>query len=85
MLSCFMATCPRSPGSQPYPGLHQKQCGQQVKGSDPDPLLCPGEASPGALHSDGRFSVQERHGPVGARPEEGHKWQNRLVFLHFHA
>ena len=24
------AMCPHSPESRPYPGLHQKQCGQQV-------------------------------------------------------
>ena len=28
-----------SPESQPYPGLHQKQCGQQVKGGDSATLL----------------------------------------------
>jgi len=28
------ATCPSSPESQPYPGLHQKQCGQQGEGGD---------------------------------------------------
>jgi len=26
--------CSCSPESQPYPGLHQKKCDQQVKGSD---------------------------------------------------
>jgi len=33
-----MFTC--SPEGQPYPGLHQKQHGQQVKGGDSAPLLC---------------------------------------------
>jgi len=30
--------CARSPGSQPYPGLHQKQHGQKVEGVDSAPL-----------------------------------------------
>ena len=36
-------------------------------------LLCAGEASPGVLHPDVESSVQERHKPVGACPEEGYK------------
>ena len=39
--------------------------------------LCSGEASPGVLYLDVESSVQERHGPVGARPEEGHKNDSR--------
>ena len=35
------AACPHSPESQPYPGLHQKQRGQQGEGGGPAPLLCP--------------------------------------------
>ena len=62
-----------SPESQLYPGLHQKKHGQQVEGGDPAPLLCAGEASPAVLHPDVESSAQERHGPVGACPEEGHK------------
>ncbi|GAB0204570.1 hypothetical protein GRJ2_002922600 [Grus japonensis] len=31
--------CVCSPENQPYPGLHQKGCDQQVKGGDPAPLL----------------------------------------------
>ena len=43
---------PCSPESQPYPGLHQKKCGQQGEGGDPIPLLCIGETSPGVLCPD---------------------------------
>jgi len=65
--------CPYSPESQPYPGLHQKNRGQQGEGGDPALLICTGEASPGVLHPDVVSSVQEIHGPVGVCPEEGHK------------
>ena len=53
--------------------LHQKKCGQQVEGGDPAPLVCTGKASPGVLCADVESSVQERHRPVGAHPEEDHK------------
>ena len=43
--------------------------------------LCSGEASPGILHPDVESSAQERHGAVGARPEEVH--QNDLRVKHF--
>lgn len=35
--------CALSSESQPCPGLHSKQRGQQGKGGDSTPLLCPGE------------------------------------------
>ena len=60
-----------------YPGMHQKKCGQQGERSDPAPLLCAGKTSPGALHPDVECSVQERHRPVGAHPEEGHRSDSR--------
>ena len=31
------------------PGVHQEECGQQVEGGSPSPLLCPSEASSGVL------------------------------------
>ena len=65
--------CSHSPESQLYPGLHQKQCGQEGEGGDPAPLLCAGEASPGVLCLDVESSAQESHGPVGTCPKEGHK------------
>jgi len=36
-------------------------------------LFCAGEASLGAPRPDVESSVQERHGAVGACPEEGHR------------
>jgi len=38
--------CIRSPEGQLYPGLHQKQRGQQVEGGDSAPLLRSGETPP---------------------------------------
>lgn len=64
---------PHSPESQPYLGLYQKKCGQQVEGGDSALLLCAGEALTWSTASEVESSVQERHGPVGAHPEEGHK------------
>ncbi|KAJ7404238.1 Nephrocystin-3 [Pitangus sulphuratus] len=52
-----------------YLGLHQKQCGQQVKGGDSAPLLHSGETPPGVLCPALGSPVQGGHGPVGASPE----------------
>jgi len=38
--------CACSPESQPYPGLHQEQRGQQVEGGDSAPLICSHETPP---------------------------------------
>jgi len=65
--------CPHSPENQSIPGLHQKKHGQKVKGSDPAPLLCTGEASPGVLHPGVEFSLQERYRSGGAHPKESHR------------
>ena len=54
--------CAFNPESQLYPGLHQKNCGQQVEGGDPACLLCEGKVSPGVLCFG-----------AGECPEEGHK------------
>ena len=67
----------QSTEGQPYPGLHHEQRGQQVEGGDSAPLLCSGEMPPGVLRSALQPSAQERHGPAGVRPEEGHKDDQR--------
>jgi len=66
-----------SPEGELYLGLHQKQCGQQVEGGDSAPLLCSGETPPGVLCPTLEPPAQERHGPVGTGPEEGHKDDQR--------
>ena len=65
--------CIRSPGSQPYSGLHQNKCGQQGEGGDPPPLLCPDQASAGVLHPGLGSLVQNRRGSPGECPAEGHE------------
>jgi len=65
--------CARSPAGQPYPGLHQKKCGQQVEGGDFASLFRSSETSPGVLHPALELPAQEGHGPAGEGPEEGHK------------
>ena len=59
--------------SQPYPGLHPQQCGQQGEGGDSAPLLCSAETPPGVLCPALEPSAQERHGAVGAGPKEATK------------
>ncbi|GAB0185184.1 cAMP-dependent protein kinase inhibitor alpha [Grus japonensis] len=71
------ATCACSPESQLYPGLHQKKRGQQVKGGDSPFLPCSHGTPPGALCPALGLMVPDRHGPVRAGAEEGHKNDQR--------
>ena len=64
--------CTQSPEGQLCPGLHQENRGQQVKGGDSAPLLCTCE-TPGVLRPALEPSAQERHGALGAGPEDGHQ------------
>ena len=54
-----------------YPGVHQEECGQQVEGGSPPPLLCPGEAISGVLCPVLGSPVQEGWGTTGESPAEG--------------
>ena len=57
-------------------GCIQSSVASRVReGICPSALCC--ETSPGALRPDGECSVQERHGAVGERPEEGHRNEPR--------
>ena len=60
-------------------GLHQKKCGQQGEGGDspslPSALMRP------HLLSALRVPTQERHGAVGAGPEQGHRDDQRAPLL----
>ncbi|CAN0309304.1 unnamed protein product, partial [Bubo scandiacus] len=69
--------------SQLYLGLHQKKHGQQVKGGDSTPLLHSGDTLPGVLHPALGSSARERHGPVGAGPEESTKMIRELENLSY--
>jgi len=65
--------CTHSPESQPYPGLHAQQRGQQVEGGDSAPLLHSGDIPPGVLRPALEPSAQDRPGPVRGGQEEATK------------
>lgn len=64
-----LAVCTWNPEIGLCPGLHQKQQGQQVKGFDCTPLLCP-QGTP-LEHASGSGSPSARSF-VGMSPEEDH-------------
>jgi len=55
------------------PGVHEEECGQQVKGGSPPPLVCPCEAASEILHPVLSSPVQERQGTTRESPAEGYK------------
>lgn len=57
--------------------LHHKKLGQQVKGGDSAPILCPCERPPEALCANMGSSAKERLGFVRASPIEGHSNDQR--------
>jgi len=65
--------CACSPEGQLYPGMHSQQHGQQGEGGDSAPLLHSGETPPGVLCPALEPPAQDRHGAVGAGPEEATK------------
>ncbi|PKU44831.1 rna-directed dna polymerase from mobile element jockey- hypothetical protein [Limosa lapponica baueri] len=67
------AMCPCGQKGQWHPGVHQEECGQQVKGGYPPPLFCPGEAPSGVLSPVLGSPVQEGQGTAGESPTEGYK------------
>ena len=52
--------CACSPEGQPYPGLYQEKCDQQVKGGVSASLLCSHETSLGVLHPVLQSSQQKK-------------------------
>ena len=54
------AVCPGCQEGQWHSGVHLEECGQQVEGGSPPPLLCPGEASSGVLSPVLGSPLQER-------------------------
>jgi len=73
----LLAVLPPSRCEKPSSDSPPWQCGQQVEGGDPAPLLLSGESSSGVLCPALEPLAQEGHGPAGAGPEEGHKNDQR--------
>ena len=67
------SVCPSGQEGQWYPRVHYKERGQQVKGGDPPPLLCPGEATFRLLCPVLSSPGEKRQGSPRGSPEEGHK------------
>lgn len=56
--------------------LHQKMTGQQGKGSDSTPLVCPHEAPPGVVQQRPVPQTENRYRVVGTGSKEG--WNTTL-------
>ncbi|PKU43654.1 hypothetical protein llap_6043 [Limosa lapponica baueri] len=69
--------CPCGQEGQRSPGVHQEECGQQVEGGHPPPILCAGEAASGVLCPVLGFPVQEGQGTAGESPVEGYRDDER--------
>ena len=67
------AVCAGCQEGQWDPVVHQEECGQQVEGGSPSPLLCPSEAPSGVPCPVLRSPVQERWGTTGESPAEGYE------------
>jgi len=65
--------CPGCQEGQCHPGVHTEECGQQVEGGSPSPLLCPGEAPSGVVCPLLGSPLQERWGATAESPAEGYE------------
>ncbi|PKU42233.1 hypothetical protein llap_7463 [Limosa lapponica baueri] len=67
------AICPCGQEGQWHPGVHQEECGQQVKGSYVPSLLCPGEAASGVLCPVLGSPIQEGQVTAGEGTAKGYE------------
>ncbi|PKU41379.1 hypothetical protein llap_8310 [Limosa lapponica baueri] len=73
--------CPCGQKGKWYPGVHLKECGQQVEGGHAPPLLCPGEVTSGGLCPVLGSPVQEGQGTTGDRQQRATKMIKGLEHL----
>lgn len=57
-----------------YIWFNFSECCQQVRGGDPSPLFCTGEATLGIVSPIPGSSVEERHGYTRESPTSGQEW-----------
>ena len=70
-LNMSQQVCPGSQKGQPYPGVHQAQHSQPIKGGDCPTLHCTGVAPLRVLCAVLGASIQEGHHTIRVCPEEG--------------